>query len=105
MNGLEIVQDSGENLAAADGEKKLRAQSHLAGINFVETALAILRAQNIPSVEAIDQGLAAVDVVVFEQEMSGHAHAEQREAETTAYLHVDQSERDRNAETTVEDIV
>ena len=45
VNRLEIVQDSREYLAAADGEQELRAQHHLARINFVEPALATLPAR------------------------------------------------------------
>ena len=77
----------------------------MACINFVETALAILRAENISAVEAVNQCFAPVNVVVLEQKMSGHTYAEQGEPEAAADFHVNQCQCDWNAQPAIEHII
>ena len=73
IDRFQVIQHSRENLTSADGMQEFWAQGHFAGVDFVQPALAILPAEDVPAVEAVDQCLLPVMAVVLQQEMSGHA--------------------------------
>ena len=56
--------------------QKLRTHLHLAGVDLVQLALAILAADDVAMVEAIDQHFLTVFVVTLQQKVSWQANSE-----------------------------
>ena len=55
--------------------------------------------------ESINEDFAAHKIVMFQQEMSGHAHPSQRKANPLGHVHVHHGESDGNAQFAIKHLV
>src|ERR1019366_9438362 len=83
----------------------LGAHVNLPAIDLVQALLTIVRAQNSSPVERVNEDLAGRHVIVLQQEMAGHAHAGNREADPPRNLQVNHRERNRDAELAVQHVI
>src|SRR5580698_4138088 len=93
INGLEVIEHPRKDLAAADGMQELWPHLHFAGVDLIQAVLAILAADDVPAIEAVDQNL-ALEAIVLEQEVPRQPDASQSEADALRHFHVDDRKRD-----------